>query len=33
MHAGFLRQNLMLLFVFIFLVMVILWLNTEGFVF
>jgi hypothetical protein len=33
MHAGFLRQNLMLLLVFIFLVMVILWLNTEGFVF
>lgn len=30
MHAGFLRQNLMLLFVFIFLVMVILWLNPEG---
>jgi hypothetical protein len=30
MHAGFLRQNLMLLFVFIFLLMVVLWLNTEG---
>lgn len=30
MHAGFLRQNLMLFFVFIILLMMLLWLNTKG---
>jgi len=33
MHAGFLRQNLVLMFVFIFMLMIFLWLNMEGIVF